>query len=358
MELTGTDAPRHRDRRRPQRHRPAATRRSSASTAPPARPRWASTCATCRSTAACRSRACPTPGCRRWSTARCTTTSPPSSSPSTTAASSRELGVTVIGGCCGTTPELHEGGRRGVRRPRARAPQPGARGRRHVDLQLHAVRAGRHLPDHRRAHQRQRLQEVPRRDAGRRLGHLRADGAGAGEGRRPRPRRVRRLRRPRRHRRHGRDRVPLRHPGHRAARPRLHRAAGDGSRPPVDRRPRHPQLRQPRRRRGAWVTLRPRVHARRRVRRGRHLPPDRRGGPGPRRRVEDAGRPSHPRAGDDPLRTRLRRLDLRRADLPALHGRRRPPPRRHRHDRGHPPHQVGAAGRPTRCSASRTCRSA
>ena len=36
---------------------------------------------------------------------------------------------------------------------------------------------------------------------------VRGDGPRAGEGRRPRPRRLRRLRRPRRHRRHGRDRV-------------------------------------------------------------------------------------------------------------------------------------------------------
>src|SRR4051812_34412331 len=50
---------------------------SSASTAPPAPARWASTCAICRSTRYCRSRACPMPGCPRWSRARCTTTSRP-----------------------------------------------------------------------------------------------------------------------------------------------------------------------------------------------------------------------------------------------------------------------------------------
>ena len=77
------------------------------------------------------------------------------------------------------------------------------------------VRAGHLVPHHRRAHQRQRLEEVPRGDARGRLGHLRADGQGAGQGGRPRARRVRRLRRPRRHRRHGRARPPLRHPGRR-----------------------------------------------------------------------------------------------------------------------------------------------
>jgi 5-methyltetrahydrofolate--homocysteine methyltransferase len=74
---------------------------------------------------------------------------------------------------------------------------------------------------------------------------------------RPRARRVRRLRRPRRHRRHGRDRSPLRHPGQRAARARLHRARGDGGRPAVDRRPGHPQLGQPRGRRRARQPARP-----------------------------------------------------------------------------------------------------
>ena len=51
------------------------------------------------------------------------------------------------------------------------------------------------VPRGRRAHERQRLEEVPRRDARGRLGHLRADGTRAGEGRRARARRVRRLRR-------------------------------------------------------------------------------------------------------------------------------------------------------------------
>ena len=50
----------------------------------------------------------------------------------------------------------------------------------------------------------------------------------------------------------------------------------------------------------------------------------RRGGPGPRRRVEAAGRPPHPRPRRRPLRPRARRPHLRRAHLPALHRRRRP----------------------------------
>ena len=63
-----------------------------------------------------------------------------------------------------------------------------------------------------------------------RLGQLRQDRPRPGEGGRPRPRRLRRLRGPRRHARHGRAGQPLRHPGHRAAGARLHRAPG-ASRP-------------------------------------------------------------------------------------------------------------------------------
>ena len=84
----GPHAARHRDRRRPHRpRRPAARRHRAQLRHRPGRDA-ASTCATCRPTPACRSRASPTPGCRRWSTARCTTTSPPTSSPTTTTASS------------------------------------------------------------------------------------------------------------------------------------------------------------------------------------------------------------------------------------------------------------------------------
>ena len=128
---------------------------------------------------------------------------------------------------------------------------PDVRAERLVDLQPGADRAGPQLPDHRRAHQRQRLQGVPRRDARRRLGHVHEDGQRADPRGRPRARRLRRLRRPRRRRRHGRDRQALRHPGQRAARARLHRAAGAGGRPAAHRRPGDPQLGQPRGRRAA-----------------------------------------------------------------------------------------------------------
>ena len=143
-----------------------------------------------------------------------------------------------------------------------------------------------------------------------------ADGHGPGEGRRPRPRRVRRLRRPRRHRRHGRDRQPLRHPGDRArwcstppsrqvmeaglqwigGRAILNSAnLEDGDAPGHPPRPRVLSLA---REYGAAVICL--LH--------------RRGGPGPRRRVEAAGRPPHPRPRRRALRPRADRPHLRRAD--------------------------------------------
>ena len=200
-------------------------------------------------------------------------------------------------------------------------------------------RAGPQLPHHRRAHERQRLQGVPRRDAGRRLGHVHEDGHRADPRGRPRARRLRRLRRPRRRRRHGRDRQALRHPGERAARARLDRAAGARGRPAAHRRPGDPQLGQPRGRRAARQPLRPGDVARPRVRRGRDLPAHRRARPGPRRRVEDGDRPPHPRDRHRALRAVGQRPDLRRADVPAVDRRRRPAPRRDLHDRGDPADQ-------------------
>ena len=143
--------------------------------------------------------------------------------------------------------------------------------------------------------------------------------------------------------RHGRDRGPLRDPGVAAARVRLDRAAGARSRPAAPRRQGAPQLGQPRRGRGRGQAHGPRVPPRARVRRGRHLPHDRRRGPGAHRRLEDARREAHLRHRDRALRPRTDRPDLRRAHVPALDRRRRPPPRRDGDDRGDPPHQGRAA---------------
>ena len=118
------------------------------------------------------------------------------------------------------------------------------------------------------------------------------DGHRAGQGGRPHPRRVRRLRGPRRCRRHGGDRQPLRHTGERAADGRLHRGQRGRGRAAVDRRPAHPQLRQPRGRRRARHPARHVPVARPRVRRGRGVHLHRRGGPGPRPPTGSSGPPS------------------------------------------------------------------
>ena len=112
---------------------------------------------------------------------------------------------------------------------------------------------------------------------------------------------------PRRQRRHGRAGQAARHPGERAARARLHRAPGAGGRPAVARRPGHPQLGQPRGRRSRGQPLRQGLDAGPGVRRRGDLPAHRRGGPGPRRRVEAAGRPPHPRHRRRALRPRAGR---------------------------------------------------
>ena len=258
------------------------------------------------STARSRSACCPTPACRASSTAAPTTTSRPSSSPSSTATTSPTSASASSAAAAARRRSTCARSSRPSADVEPRAAHAEVRAERHVDLQPGHVRAGPQLPDHRRAHERQRLEGVPRRDARRRLGHVHEDRHRADPRGRPRPRRLRRLRRPRRHRRHGRDRQALRHPGERAAGARLHRAAGDGGRAEAHRRPGDPQLGQPRGRRAARQPARPRVLARPRVRRRRHLPPHRRARPGPRRRVEDGDRPPHPRDRHRALRPRRR----------------------------------------------------
>ena len=136
-------AARHRDRRRPVPPSTPCGPTSSASTAPPARPRWASTSATCPSTPACRSRASPTPACRRWSTARCTTTSPPRSWPSTTPASSPSSASASSAAAAaprpGTSPAVVDALPRTSSRPPR---QPVHEAGRHLDLLDGAVRPG------------------------------------------------------------------------------------------------------------------------------------------------------------------------------------------------------------------------
>ena len=101
--------------------------------------------------------------------------------------------------------------------------------------------------------------------------------------------------------------VALRHPGPAPDGARLHRAAGHGSRAPALGRQGDPQLGQPRGRRGPGLTVRPGDDPRPRLRRGGDLPRDRRGGPGPHRRLEVRGLQAHPRPRGRALRHGARR---------------------------------------------------
>ena len=259
----------------------------------------------------------------------------------------RDYGLALVGGCCGTTPGAPAGGRRA--RGRARGPPPRAhdRGRRRLALPVRAVPPGHLVPVHRRADQRQRVQGLPRGDAGPGLGGVRRDRPRPDPRRRAPARPVRRLRRPRRRRRHARARRPPGHRLHAADRAGLHRAGGPRGGPGDARRPRGRQLGELRGRRRPGLALRPDRPADQGARRRGRRPDHRRGGPGAHRGLEGARRrpPDHrpARQPRDPPAGRPRRLP----DLPDRHRPGGDPSRRHRDHRGHPPDQA----RP-----SRTCR--
>ncbi|CAG6396802.1 HAD family hydrolase [Actinacidiphila cocklensis] len=223
-------------------------------------------------------------------------------------------------------------GRRPGPAPAHRAP----RAWRRLALPDRPLPAGHVLPGDRRADQRQRVEEVPRRDARRPLGRLRGDGPRPDPRGRPPARPVRGLRRPGRRRRHGRDRRTLRHRLHAADRAGLHRGPGAAGGPGEARRPRGAELGQLRGRRRPRVPVRQGDRAGPRARRRADRAHHRRGGPGPYRREEGRHRraadrrphrqPRHPRVGH-PHR------------LPDLHHLHRPggvPGRRCGHHRGDP----------------------
>ena len=173
------DAAGHRDRRGDHRARPAGHRRAGPQLRDRARSRCTSRCATSRTPRRCRSAACPTPGCPASSTARCTTTSPETQLAEHLARFVTEYGVRAVGGCCGTTPaHLAAVGRRRARASTPAARDARARAGRRVDLHRRCpYRQDTSRAARRRAHQRQRVQEVPRGDARGRLGHLRRPSA-------------------------------------------------------------------------------------------------------------------------------------------------------------------------------------
>ena len=298
--------------------------------------------------------------CRRWSTARCTTTSRPSSWPTPQRASSPSSACTSSAAAAAPRPSTSRARRRAVPRPHARRAHARPRAGRGVDLQpFTPFDQDVTVPVDRRAHQRQRLEEVPRGDA------RRPTGTPACRWRASRRRKARTSSTSASttsgrdgSRRHGRDRqsrfatqatVPLD--------ARLHRAAGDRGRAavasaagPSSTRPTSRTARRQGTRLDRFLHARPRVRRRRRL----HCCIDEEGQA---RDVEWKLRVAH-RIHDLAVdRYGLEPSDLffDPLDAPARHRHRGEPRRRHGHDRGHPPHQGRAAGRAHRCSACRTC---
>ena len=244
----------------------------------------------------------------------------------------REFGLSLVGGCCGTTPEHTAAlADRLAGRP-ARQPQAAPRARGGLAVPARAVPPGHRLPVHRRADQRQRVQGVPRRDARGQVRGLRADRAGPDQGRRSPARRVRGLRGPGRRRRHARGRRPVRHRGHAAAGARLDRARRDRGGPGDDRRPLGHQLGQLRGRRRARLADRADDAAGARARRRRDRADHRRARPGAHRRVEGRRRRAADRGPDRELGDAGRGHHRRLPDVPHRH---RPGGDAARRDRDH-----------------------
>ena len=180
-------------------------------------------------------------------------------------------------------PRAHRRARRPGGRPAYGTAPAAARARRRLAVRARALPPGHRLPGHRRADQRQRVQGVPRRDAGGQVGGLVQIARVSDQGRRAPARRLRGLRRPGRRGRHARGGGQAGHRGHAAAGARLDRARGHRGRPGADRRPLGHQLGQLRGRRRARLPDRAgHAHGARARRRG-HRADHRRAGPGPHR---------------------------------------------------------------------------
>ena len=219
--------------------------------------------------------------------------------PTRTTPFTREFGLALVGGCCGTTPEHLRQRGRGGRRPRpsrraARGPSPAS------PRSTSTCRSGRTRRTCRSASAP--TPTAPRRSATRcstsRLGRVRRDRPRPDPRRRAPARRLRRLRRPRRRRGHAARSSAGSPPARRC------RSCSTRPSPPVieagpgaARRPRGRQLGQLRGRRRPRLAVRPDHAARPGARRGRRRADHRRGGPGPHRRAE--GRASPTRLIDD-----------------------------------------------------------
>ena len=158
-------------------------------------------------------------------------------------------GVNLIGGCCGTSIEHIAALDAMLRKARQLPPRPGRPQadldpRRRQPVPGGAAAAGKRHLRHRRALQRQRLQEMARTAGKARLGRLRRHGPRADRRRLARPGYLHRLRRPRRKRRNDGNHPPLHRLGEQPAGDRQHRNPGDRGRAEAARRQAHHQLDQ------------------------------------------------------------------------------------------------------------------
>ena len=256
-----------------------------------------------------------------------------------------ELGINIVGGCCGTTPEHL---RRVIETVGGRAPAPRqplvepACSSIYTSVPFAQDVSFLSIGERTNANGSRKFRDAMLE---RRLGHLRPDGPGADQGRGARPRRLRRLRRA--------TTAPL----------DMHEIAGrfatqaalplvlDSTEPPVlEAGLQHiggrALLNSANLEDGEapGLALRPGLRPGPGIRRGGHLPHHRRGGSGPHGGMEVPGGQAHPRPGHRAVRHGARRPDLRHPDVPAGDRPGGPAPGRHRDDRRHPPHQGRVAG--------------
>ena len=178
----------------------------------------------------------------------------------------RDFGVSIVGGCCGTTPAHLKAVVEAVKDITPHTARSAYNAGMLFALYSTALQSGHLFSHRRRARQRFRLEEDARASECGGLGRTRFARARAGARGRARPRCERGLRRPRRRARHARACVATRDERATAAHARLDRVGEDGSGAATLRRQVHPQLDELRGRRAAFQeSFRPRA----RVRRGR-----------------------------------------------------------------------------------------
>ena len=265
-------------------------------------------------------------------------------------------GVSIVGGCCGTTPDhIRALAERVAGRVPSKRPEPGPpRGLEHDDLDR--ARPGAAPDARRRARQLAGLAQGEGAAARRRLRRPRPGRRGPGQRRCPRARPLRRAHRaPGRGRADGRGREARLADPAGAAADRLDRARRDQGGARAHPGPRDRQLGQPR---GRPRQARQGRAARPRPRRGADRADDRRGRDGEDRRAQGRDRAADQGARLRRARPRPRAADLRRAHVHAHDRRRGVATVSGRDDRGHPRGSRPRSPASRLRSASRTSRSA